>query len=252
MLDTRLVKHRVQDRVCLIELNNGKANEISEVMIDQLTDVLNIAKLDDSLGIVITAEGRFFSSGADIKYILNLSIEEGVPRYFRKLNGLLLTLFSFPKPCIAAINGHSIGGGLLIQMCSDYSIAKDEVRIKYGFPEIKIGLAIDSIMAEIISFSFNSRKEISKILYNGELFTTGVALNSNIVDRVVSESDLQIAAIEEVVKLSGVNPDAFNSIKQVLRKETIEKMKDLLGVESYDDIASLLTNAKTREILSNL
>ena len=252
MLDTTLIQYTIQDGVYLIELNNGKANAINEVMIDQLTDILNKARLDDSLGIVVTSKGRFFSSGADIKYILDLSLEEGVPRYFRKLDELLLTLFAFPKPCITAINGHSIGGGLLIQMCSDYSIAQDEVRIKYGFPEIKIGLAIDSIMAEILSFSFNSRKQISKILYKGELFTTEVALNCNIIDKVVSESDLQKVAKEEVLKLSGINPEAFNAIKQVLRRETICRMKDILVAESYDGISNLLKYSETREILSNL
>ncbi len=252
MLDTTLVKYTIQDGVYLIELNNGKANVINEVMIDQLTDLLNKARLDDSLGIVITSKGRFFSAGADIKEILDLSIADGVARFFRKLDELLLTLFAFPKPCITAINGHSIGGGLLIQMCSDYTIAQDEVKIKYGFPEIKIGLAIDSMMAEIISFSFKSRRQISNILYNGELFTKEVALDCNIIDEIVSESDLQIVAKKKILDLSGINPEAFSTIKQVIRGDAINRMKDLLLVESYDGIASLLNNSETREILNKL
>lgn len=252
MVASAMIKYEIQDGVYLIELDNGKANVIDGELIDQIMAVLDIARSDTSHGIVLTARGGFFSAGVDVKYLLSLKSKTELAVFFRKLDELLYQLFCFPKPCIAAVNGHSIGGGLLIQMCSDYCYAQHDVKIKFGFPEINIGLSIGSLMSEIISFVMKSKKSISTMLYSGELFSASDALHHGIIDEIIDGSELVIKAKEKVLKCSKSHPEAFTAMKRVLRRDAMEKMSGHLLFDQYADVVELMGNEKTQQVLRNI
>ena len=248
-----MVNFEIINNICIIELSNGKANTINVNMITDLRNIIAKAKHDENLsGIILTAKGHIFSTGADIGTILNLEKEKDIISFFRLLDELLLDLFSFPKPFISAINGHSIGGGLLIQLCSDYCFVQKNDRIKFGFPEISIGMCVGSLMKEIISFVIDNNKDITSILYSGVLFNTEEAIKYGIVDEVVEEFELIANAIEKISNLSNVNPESFCIMKKVIRKRTLSHMVNYYSTEDYSDFVKLLRNEKTQQKLRQI
>src|ERR671923_588205 len=179
-----LVQYRTEEGLAIIELDDPPANTYTYEMMRQLDDAILQARFDDSVHvIVLRGHGdKFFSAGANIGMLNKVT-----PRfkYFFCLhaNETLNRLEQTPKLTIAALNGHTVGGGLEIAMACDLRIAKENAG-KIGLPEVNLGvlpgtggtqrlarivgqpLAIE-LMGEGEPFSFDRAKEIGLV---NELF----------------------------------------------------------------------------------
>jgi enoyl-CoA hydratase len=124
-----------------ITINRPKQlNALNKETISELSDVLNFAENNPSIGvIIITGAGdKAFVAGADIKEFAAFDIEngkklaaEGQAKLFNKIEKL-------SKPVIAAINGFALGGGLELAMASHIRIASETARM--GLPEVSLGV----------------------------------------------------------------------------------------------------------------
>jgi enoyl-CoA hydratase/carnithine racemase len=138
--ETRLVDYRVEDGVAVLELNDPPANTYTYEMMRQLDSAILEARMDDAAHvIVLRGHGeKFFSAGANINML-----NEVTPRfkYFFCLhaNETLNRLEHTPKLVIAALNGHTVGGGLEIALAADLRLARKDGG-KIGLPEVNLGV----------------------------------------------------------------------------------------------------------------
>src|SRR3989475_811644 len=135
-----LVRYRVEDGLGIVELDDPPANTYTHEMMRQLDDAILQARFDDTVHvIVLRGHGdKFFSAGANIAYLNSIT-----PRYkyffCLHANETLNRLEQTPKLTIAALNGHTVGGGLEIGMACDLRLAK-ESQNKIGLPEVNLGV----------------------------------------------------------------------------------------------------------------
>jgi enoyl-CoA hydratase/carnithine racemase len=138
--DTHLVDYRVEDGIAILELNDPPANTYTYEMMRQLDSAILEARMDDTAHvIVLRGHGeKFFSAGANINML-----NEVTPRfkYFFCLhaNETLNRLEHTPKLVIAALNGHTVGGGLEIALAADLRLARKDGG-KIGLPEVNLGV----------------------------------------------------------------------------------------------------------------
>ena len=138
--DRVLVEYRVENGLGIIELNDPPANTYTYEMMTQLDTTILRARMDDAAHvIVLRGKGeKFFSAGANIKMLTEVT-----PRfkYFFCLhaNETLSRLEQTPKLTIAALNGHTVGGGLEIAMACDLRLACQD-NGKIGLPEVSLGV----------------------------------------------------------------------------------------------------------------
>jgi len=106
----------------IIRINRGKANAINAEIIHELTQVILELKANESIrGAIITGKGEFFSAGLDVVELYNYN-EEEILNFWRDYDRLLRLMIAFPKPLVAAINGHCSAGGCLLTLGCDYRV----------------------------------------------------------------------------------------------------------------------------------
>lgn len=239
-----MILHTFHENALEIRLDCGKGNLLSADSLENLKRLIREASSDPLIhGIIITGTGHSFSTGLELsKEPADLS---ETLECFRTLDALLVDLFRFPKPFVAALNGHSVGAGFFIQLCSDYVVMADNSRIKMGLPELSLGLTIDPLMAHLARFGFPSDRTLQQHLYSGELFGQVAAIQLGVVDEITPADALLTTAREKLAHLLRGTSTAFGYVKQTLRGETISKMEHSLAEESFQIFRKLLEQKLT-------
>jgi enoyl-CoA hydratase/carnithine racemase len=127
----------LEESFVVITLNRPPANAISEALVRELNDALASVEQDDSVrAVIITGSGdRIFCAGAD----LGSAFSGGqVDVFIRFGNSVLRRIERFPKPVIAALNGHALGGGCEIAMACHLRLLKESARM--GQTESNLGI----------------------------------------------------------------------------------------------------------------
>ena len=136
----RLVNYTVEGGLAILELNAPPANTYSYEMNRQLDEAILSARFDDSVHVIVLrgAGDKFFCAGADIN---KLSKMTAAFKYYFCLhaNETLNRLEQTPKLVIAALNGHTVGGGLEVALAADLRVAKKDGG-KIGLPEVNLGV----------------------------------------------------------------------------------------------------------------
>jgi enoyl-CoA hydratase len=135
-----LIKYRVESGIAVLVLDDAPANAYSYEMMQQLDAAILSARMDDSVHVIVIrgAGEKFFSAGASIPMLTKAAPQF---KYYFCLhaNETLCRLEQTPKLVIAALNGHTVGGGLEIALACDLRVAiKDGGKI--GLPEVNLGV----------------------------------------------------------------------------------------------------------------
>jgi enoyl-CoA hydratase len=135
-----LIKYRVAGGVAIFEMDDPPANTYTHDMMLQLDAAILKARMDESVHVILIrgAGDKFFSAGASIPMLTKADPQF---KYYFCLhaNETLCRLEQTPKLVIAALNGHTVGGGLEIALACDIRIAKKEGG-KIGLPEVNLGV----------------------------------------------------------------------------------------------------------------
>src|ERR1700742_3714920 len=170
-----LVNYRVEDGVAIIELSDPPANTYTYEMNRQLDECILKARMDNDVYVLLLtgAGDKFFSAGANIKMLS--SVDPTFKYYFcLHANEMLLRLEHTPKLVIAALNGHTVGGGLEIAMAADIRIARQDAG-KIGLPEINLGVLPGTGGTQRLSRMVGKSKAI-ELMATGALFSFDDAL----------------------------------------------------------------------------
>src|SRR5216117_2502058 len=178
-----LVEYRVDGGLAILELNDPPANTYTHEMMRQLDEAILKARMDDNVHVVLLrGKGeKFFSAGANIKML-----SEVTPRfkyYFcLHANETLNRLEQTPKLVIAALNGHSVGGGLEIAMAADIRIALKGAG-KVGLPEVTLGVLPGTGGTQRLARLINKSLAI-ELMTTGETFDFDKAKELGIINYV--------------------------------------------------------------------
>ena len=183
IMETRLVEYRVEEGIAIIELSDPPANTYTYEMMRQLDDAILRARFDDTVHVlVVTGAGdRFFCAGANIRMLAEVTPQY---KYYFCLhaNETLNRLENTPKLVIAALNGHTVGGGLEIALACDIRIARKDSG-KIGLPEVSLGVLPGTGGTQRLARLLGKARAL-ELMVTGRLMTYEEALEIGLIHHI--------------------------------------------------------------------
>ncbi|HEY5173033.1 MAG TPA: enoyl-CoA hydratase [Acidimicrobiia bacterium] len=224
------IRYSVEGAVAAITLNRpGAANAQNSRMIDELDAAFDLAEADDAVRVVLlSAEGKHFSAGHDLKELLAgeeywsalRATPEGKLRheqvmYFDKL----VKIRDLRKPTIAAVQGTCSAAGLMLACMCDLIVAADDAR--FSNPVLRMSGVGVELLVEPWELGPRKAKEF---LLCAQEFGAAEAERYGLVNRVVPRADLHKVAHELAEQVALVPPLTAEAVKA-----SINHMVDLMG-----------------------
>ena len=205
-----MIERSESEGIVTLRLAHGKASAIDIELCDALRGQLGAAR--DARAVILTGSGSIFSAGVDLFRMLKDGAAY-VERFWPALSSVLEDLFVFPRPVVAAANGHAIAGGCLLVAACDYRLMSDG---KIGVPELLVGVPFPLIALDILKFA--AGRDAQQLAYSGATLAPEEAQSRGLIDEVVDGDALLRRAQEVAERLAAIPAESFRLTKLALRR----------------------------------
>jgi methylglutaconyl-CoA hydratase len=191
-----------------------KRNAISYELIDDLLRALEDVKNSAAQVLIVTAAGKAFCSGMDLdslKALAGRTPEQNLEDS-RKMASLFRSLYDFPKPTIAAVNGPAIAGGTGLATLCDFALSVPEA--KFGYTEVRIGF-VPAIVSTFLLRQVGE-KIARDLLLTGRIFDAAEALRIGLINEIAPAEKLLDRARELAAQLMENSPASLAYTKRLL------------------------------------
>ncbi len=242
-----MIQRQERDSVVVLTLDHGKVNAFDRELFEALEEALG--KDEDAGAVVITGAGRVFSAGVDLHRLL-AGGEAYSGSFVRVLARAFEKVAAFPRPLVAAINGHAIAGGAVLAAAADLKLMADGPG-RIGAVELLVGVPFPAVALELLRFAWPA-EHLQELLYRGRTLDCEQALSFGLVDEVVDEQDLLDRAVARAAELAAIAADTFTLSKRQIRQplmERIARQKELHEAEVRKAWSDPSTHQIIREYL---
>ncbi len=235
-----------QRDVAILTLARGKVNALDEPMVRSIQEHLGSLEHDrETRAVVLTGQASFFSFGFDVPALYDCSPGD-FARFLRTFTGLYRSLFVFPKPVVAAVNGHAVAGGCMLATTADYRImATGKARISLN--EITFGAALFAGSVEML-IGLLGQRHAETVALAGAMYSAEGAQAIGLIDEAVPPEAVVPRAVEKASEMAGRDLVAFAAIKHLLRGPIAERMT-LGEASSIQRFVEIWYSPSTREHL---
>jgi enoyl-CoA hydratase len=223
--------------IATLRVEHGRVNAIRPEVVEDLERRLDELERDDAVrGVILTGTGPFFSFGFDVPHMLDFE-RDAFGRFLHAFTGLYTRLFLFPKPVVAAVNGHAVAGGwMLVQACD--AIVVGAGNVKLGLNEVRFGAALFAGSMAILRHRAGGRTA-DLVAGSGAFFGPDEAVDLGLVDETCDRDALSARAGALLThRYGGVALPAFAAIRRVVREPVVDGYRDLEtpSIERFLDV----------------
>jgi enoyl-CoA hydratase len=223
------IETRYEEDLLVLTLNRPPVNALDPDVLDEISDTLDEAG-DAPAAVIVTGTGSVFSAGADLPKVLEGTPEQ-IDAGIDALSRCFSTMFLYPRPLIAAINGHALAGGAVIACAADRRVMADSGG-RIGAVELKAGVPLPAWALEVVRHAVNN-SHAEEVIYLGHSYRAKDALRVGLVNEVVPDGALMDRARELARELATVPRETFRLTKESLRRWTAEAARK--GMAATDD-----------------
>ena len=236
------ILYKKERGIATIKLNRPKVlNAMNKQLWLDMQDALENAKSDPKVTVlIITGEGRAFSTGADLKESKTRTLEE-YRDYLVELQEASRKIIRFEKPTIAAINGYALGSGYELALACDIRVAAEEAQI--GSPEAKVTSSVTGGAFRLIQNLIGPGKA-KELLFTGDYIDGKEAERIGLVNKSVPLEQLESATREIAQKIV-----ANSAISLTMIKKGLQMAQGGISLDALMDfeIEACLTCVSTKE-----
>jgi len=237
----KAVLYEAADQVGLITLNRpDHRNAMTPELLDAFSEAIERAKAEPrNRCLVITGTGKCFSAGADLRSSMQRS-DLGKPS--REASFAMyepfLKVLDVEVPVIAAMNGHTVGGGFGLALLADIRVANVDAKYGVNFARLGIhsGLGISYLLPRLVGAAY-----ASELLFTGRLIRGSEALRIGLVTHAEEADEVLPTAMQLARAIAGSAPQAVRQMKASIRRGLRWEIREAALEEAALQAASLET-----------
>ncbi|WP_280417961.1 enoyl-CoA hydratase/isomerase family protein [Nocardia carnea] len=213
--------------VATVTIDRPPANAFDPALIAELLTALPPLVSDPGIRcLVVRGTGRFFVAGADIRVMRELT--EDTQRAMRPWVEVQRLLETAPKPVLAAINGHALGGGAELTLACDMRVMTASATI--GFPEIELGLFPGAGGSQRLPRLLGAHRA-KLLMMNGSRLSAEEALRIGLVDEVVADADFPARVDDLAAGLAAKPTRTIGLLKDIVERGLELPLDEALELE---------------------
>jgi len=218
----------VIDECAVVRMNTNKVNVQNDRFFADLHGAFDRLEREFSkLPVILTGQGDTFSAGIDFQYsfeIFGSGSLDPIREWYRAYRETNLRIFKYPRPTVAAINGHAIAGGLITALDCDFRIAARKPA-KFGLNEVPIGIPMPSAYVEIIKYALGDQVAALATL-RGKLVGLEEATRLGFFHEVVEPQQLLPTAIDYARCITPDCNTAYAMSKKALQDSVLRQIDE--------------------------
>jgi len=215
-----------QNHIAIITINHPPVNAWNWATMQDFEKILDSVENDpDVRGVIVTGAGeKCFSAGFDVSDAGNSQ------KTSPKARQLWRRIDRFPKPVIAAINGHALGGGLELAMCCQFRIMVDAPEARVGLTELNLGIIPGWGGTQRLPLLVGKAKALDMILFSRKISASD-ALEAGLINQISAPGRLMEDALALAEKLAKRPPLAVSCVLRSIAAGAYEGLDAGLKVE---------------------
>ena len=218
------MEYETNNNIVTLTFDDGKANVVGHQFLEDINQGLDRAEKEQAGAVILHGREGMFSAGFDLGEFKK-GPEQGMAMVKRGFE-LLVRLYSFPLPLVAACTGHGIAMGAFIIMACDYRIGSLG-NFKMTLPETAIGMDLPPILVELTA-SRIAKRHLSRVALQSEVYNPEQAVEAGFTDEVVDIAALEARAMQVAEKLAQLPQAQYATNKLSTRVHTLQAMRDSL------------------------
>jgi enoyl-CoA hydratase len=221
------MNYEVDDMIATLTFDDGKANVVGQQFLDDINAGLDRAESEQVAAVILRGREGIFSGGFDLGEFKK-GPEQGMAMVNRGFQ-LLVRLYSFPLPLVAACTGHGIAMGAFIIMACDSRIGM-RGDYKMSLPETRIGMDLHPLLVELTSARI-SKQHITRVALQSEVYNPDSAVIAGFTDEAVDADQLSARTLEVAHQLAKLPQGQYAKNKLLIRAKTLKAMSHI--IESF-------------------
>lgn len=231
------------DGVRLLRMARGAVSALDTEFLLALRDAVADARAAGE-ALVLTGTGKAFSAGVDLRAYLDGGAAY-VETFWTALSGLFDDLLRYPRPVVAAVNGHAIAGGCVIACCADYRLMSGGT---IGVPEMLVGIPFPSTALAAVGIAVGPGARY--LVNTGDTLRPDAALARGLVDEVVAPEELMARAVARAAQLAAIPAETFAHTKATLRRAYLDPLASAECLRSDAEAKHIWASATGQEAVA--
>jgi enoyl-CoA hydratase/carnithine racemase len=234
--------------VAVVRIDRPPANAMDLDLLAEGHEVRERLAADDPAAVVLVGRDRFFSAGMDLKAAPQLSTAQQRDTV-AGINRLFVGWYAFPRPVVAAVNGHAVAGGLILALCADYRVCSTEGQL--GLTELRAGLPYPLAAISVVRSELPPNAA-RRLVLGASLVEPPEALALGVVDELRPPDEVLPRAVEVATDLAALPRASYGTVKRQLRGPPIEALERALGGGAGDPALDAWVGAETAEAAAGI
>lgn len=229
-----------EDGVLWLRIARPPNNYLITAVFDALHEAMERIETGDDRVLAISGTGQVFSKGFDLELMHSCADRKQLRVNLVHTNAIFSRVARSPKPVVAVINGHCLGGGFELALCCHFRLCKEKVRI--GLPEVWLGMVpgLGGIHRLVRQVGMSKALEL---IACGDLFTAEDALRYGLANRVSPKETFDADVRSFVRTLAALDPAITTRLIRLCRAAAPGGDEDNIvgGYEAFRDLAPWLS-----------